>query len=325
MYGALMARPDLTEEDAKSVVMSHLTLCIYTRNDLAVAELLDTAGKRGYLEGDDGAVVDLIRRLIFQGRKRYDEFSMHLLSRLEHPAGETMSYDHKVKLLAVYTAMAKTIAAVSATSAEAMRGAAQATFNQIDLDGQRAGLWPRVYLLEAIASACDPASVAQAEDLRGGLLTDFPDLPLDALNVVSSIFVRAYSRLLKVCPVDERKGVISHLLRHLQDLVRSGIVPDRRTTSELIHGLASAPETEPACALLYDKIEKQVMRLHQLSSSFFHSHHHHLTHTHTHTHVRARAHTHTHTPRARATHHRYISLYVGVNPYYYITKLGAPI
>lgn len=152
MYATLMARPDLPEEDAKSVVIGHLTFSIYKRNDLYVAQLLDTAGKRGYFDGDDSIVVDLMRRLLHHGRKSYDEFAVRLLSRLQHPAGEAMPYEHKVNLLRVYSTLSMARAALGATTAHTMRDAAQATFSQIELDGQHPGLWARVFLLEVLVT-----------------------------------------------------------------------------------------------------------------------------------------------------------------------------
>eukprot|EP00038_Savillea_parva_P017033 m.18878 g.18878 ORF g.18878 m.18878 type:complete len:1432 (+) comp3637_c0_seq1:82-4377(+) len=252
VYDALMASSNLSDTHAQQLVLSHLTLGIYKRNDQTVAELLDTAARRGFL--DDAVLVDTLRRLLQQGRKSFNGFAEMLLPSIQHPRGESLSYNHKINLMRVYSSLA---AASHDHGATQHVDAALATYNQISEDGQSPGIWAHIFRIQALVAVPNKHNMVEAEvfwnELRDGPETPSPQ----AQASCASSFVRGYASLLKFCPAADRPHVIQSLLHHVDELVASGIPPDRKTSSALIHGLASVAETKPACLGLYEKIDKQ--------------------------------------------------------------------
>eukprot|EP00035_Acanthoeca_spectabilis_P024875 m.455779 g.455779 ORF g.455779 m.455779 type:complete len:1326 (+) comp20937_c0_seq1:194-4171(+) len=253
VYDKLMSRSDLSKKHAHQIVIDHLTLSIYRRHDLAVAEMLDAADRFGLIS-DDFVVVDVIRRLQQQGRKSFDQFTEMLLKQIQNPTGEKMPYTHKVNLLRVYSAFVKSYRDTSSNQALTT---AENTFNQIEQDGQTAGIWAQIFWMQALLASGSRSQIQQAEDLHTHLLSSGQELSSEAHGSCASGFVRGYADLLQRCPDDERPLVIQNLLRHVESLLKSGTSPTRQTTSMLIRGLASVPETEAACFVLYENIPTQ--------------------------------------------------------------------
>lgn len=260
LFDRLMACEDLSDEHAHQLIVAHLHLSIHKRNDQSVAELLDVAYRRGALDSDT-LVVGTIKRLQQQARKSFDQFVTMLVPQIQHPFGEGMEYAHKVALIQMYALLTKLTPPHS--SSNDMLEAAENTFAQIKRDGQTAGLWPRVFRIQALVSTGNRIHIEHAEKLNAEMGQQFSTVWPEIRGACSAAFVRGYSLLLTSCPVGERSAVVQTLLQHYETLIRSGaliksgVTPDRKTTSALMGGLASVPETTAACTIVYENIASQ--------------------------------------------------------------------